>query len=555
MKDYFSKTEYTSEENSIIDTISIPESFSENTWIHIGGWQSWNPGFEIAPNTKQPPLHSSFFKMWNPYIEFPGTKSRASKNIVLAQFFTYLRCDNDYFVLVSCGNLFEQLPPVQFIINRKEKNIKIELCDINKSWKKDELQAKIEIFTASSYFEVQDKLKSIFGSSISSDEKYSERFNQLKFLGNRIYGWESWYNHYQKINEDLILNDLEAIQKTDNLISLCENYCENQNNVIFQIDDGWEKQLGTWEIDEKLFPNGLKSITQKIEAQNFIPGLWIAPFIVDLRSKSANEHPEWLLRDRKGHLVKAGFNPRWGSNGYFYCFDLSRLDVIEYLDNLLETIINEWGFRYIKLDFLYAGMHNGAHYDKNPAYISFTNALKILTKRKKNADGKDIAYLGCGTPFELSFTTLPLSRIGCDTYEHWKNKLLRFIKWNGRNEAYLNLKDSIGHALWNKIIFVNDPDVIFIRDKNCTLTDDEKKLIAFIAVISGNQIMYSDDPANCSSNHENELTKEIITIINKYSNIDFGVQNISKDTYKIFSRNCEFEGIIELGEKHQYKIN
>lgn len=554
MKDYFSKTEYKAEINSIIDTISIPESFSDNAWINIGGWQSWNPGFEIPPNSKQPTLHCNFFKMWNTYIEFPGTKSRASKNIVLAQFFTYLRCNNNYFVLVSCGNLFAQLPPVQFIINRKEKTIQIELSDIDKLWKKDELQAKIEIFEVSSYFEVQDKLKSIFGTSISADEKYSERFNQLQFLGKRIYGWESWYNHYEKINEQLILSDLDAIQKTDNLIKLCKNYVENQKNIIFQIDDGWEKQLGTWEINKKLFPNGLKSITQKIEAQNFIPGLWIAPFIVDLRSKSAVEHPEWLLRNKEGHLVKAGFNPRWGANGYFYCLDLSRPDVLEYLDNLLDTIINIWGFRYIKLDFLYAGMHNGVHFDNNPSYISFTNALKLLTKRKKNNNGQDIAYLGCGTPFELSYTTLPLSRIGCDTYEHWKNKFLRILNWNGRNEAYLNLKDTIGHSLWNKIIFVNDPDVIFIRDRNCTLTDDEKKLISLIAVLFGNQIMYSDDPLNCTTAHENELTKEIISLINKYSNSNFGIQNISKDKYRIFSQNNDIEGIIDLGKKHFFKI-
>ena len=572
MKTYYSEETFTAVQNSIIDTLNISEfiqseeNTAKNAWINIGGWQSWNPGFELEPGKKQPSLHCHVLKQWNTYIEFPGTKARPSKNIVLGQFFTYLRWNNTYLVFVSCGNINKEikpakevtpLPPVQFIINRKYNTVSIELCDTGKSWNKNELQAKIEIFTATSYFEVKDKLKELFGSSEAttpSDPLFASRFNQLHFLGKRIYGWESWYNHYQKINEGLILRDLEAIKQTENLISLCENYTTNQKNIIFQIDDGWEKQLGTWEIDEKLFPNGLKSITEKIEEAGFIPGLWIAPFIVDLRSKSATEHPEWLLRDKNGYLVKAGFNPRWGADGTFYCLDLSRQDVLEYLDKLLYTIINEWGFRYIKLDFLYAGMHVGAHFDGKSAYESFANALKLITCRKQTSTGKFVAYLGCGTPFEMSFNELPLSRTGCDTYEHWKNKLLRFLNWNGRNEAYLNVKDTLGRAMWNKIIFVNDPDVIFIRKNNCSLTDDEKRLIALAAILFGNQIMYSDDPADCTSPEEIALSKEINAMIQQYSSEEFGILPKGDDFYRLFTRSGRFEGYIDLGKTHKCVI-
>lgn len=583
IKEFFSEKDYVSDSNSIIvkwnitDFLALDSHSAQNAWINIGGWQSWNPGFELEPGKKQPSLHCHVLKQWNTYIEFPGTKARPSKNIVLGQFFTYLRWDDFYLVFVSCGNLNSRnvnqdkpLPPVQFIINRKENMVSVELCDTHKKWSKDQLQAKIEVFTASSYFEVRDKLKEIFGSSEkvdgtdsikvsnkADDSKssfFSSRFDQLSFLGKRLYGWESWYNHYEKINEALILRDLDSINETENIISLCDNYTTKQNNVVFQIDDGWEKALGTWEIDEKLFPHGLKSITEKIEEANFVPGLWIAPIIVDLRSKSANEHPEWLLRNKKGHLVKAGFNPRWGADGTFYCLDLSRPDVLEYLDNLMNTIINEWGFRYVKLDFLYAGMHVGNHYDGNPAYESFAKAIKLLTRRKQNDEGKPVAYLGCGTPFEMSFNDLPLSRIGCDTYEHWENKLLRFLNWNGRNEAYLNLKDTLGHALWNKIIFVNDPDVIFIRKNNCSLSDDEKRLIALVAILFGNQIMYSDDPADCTSPEEIALSKEIISLIQEYDNEDFGLRQIAADKYKLFTRSGKYEGEIDLGSKHKCEI-
>ena len=105
---------------------------------------------------------------------------------------------------------------------------------------------------------------------------------------------------------------------------------------------------------------------------------------------------------------------------------------------------------------------------------------------------------------------MPLSRIGCDTYEHWKNKIARLLNWNGRNEAYLNLKDTLGHALWDQTIFANDPDVIFVRTNNCSLTEEEKLLIAKTNMLFGSQFMYSDDPAKSTSKEEIEIAKKIV---------------------------------------------
>jgi hypothetical protein len=64
--------------------------------------------------------------------------------------------------------------------------------------------------------------------------------------------------------------------------------------------------------------------------------------------------------------------------------------------------------------------------------------------------------------------------------------------------------------MWDKVIFANDPDVLFVRNDNCSLTYQEKLLIAKTDIIFGSQLMYSDDPANCTSKEEKELTKEII---------------------------------------------
>lgn len=537
MKTYTVHSDYHAQENSIIEKLRLGELVDvcefnmSQAWINVGGWQSWNPGFEVAPGQQQPALTNKFIKGWNNYLVFPNTTYKPDKNIVLGQFICYLRWGDFYLVFASVGNVARVLPPVQFIFDRSQNTITIEICDKGNDWRRDDITAQIEIFTASSFFECKDKLREIYDSL---------HFSSISHLGKTPGGWESWYNHYANINEALILKDLKALTKTENIISI-----GNFSSKIFQIDDGWELALGDWIPRKDRFANGLIPLVQRIEDAGFIPGLWIAPFIIDARSKTAAEHPDWLLRDEKHELVIAGYNPLWGKHGNFYCFDLSNDQVIKYLDSLMETIINEWGFRYIKLDFMYAGMLYGNYQTPTASYKIYHRAIATLTSRARTKTGKPVAYLGCGIPFELSFKYTPLARIGCDTYEHWKNKLARLIKWNGRNEAYLNLKDTLGHALWNNTVFANDPDVIFVRTQNCSLTMQQKLLIAKVNTLFGSQFMYSDDPEKAGA-PERSISLHITEFRKQFAEEEFGLIQIEEDVFRVFTREHTKEGKIDL---------
>ena len=545
MKTYTVHQDYLAKENSIIDIIHIDDFVDakkyrvDNACINTGGWQSWNPCTDVRPGKKQLPLTCFGIKQWNSYLVFPESNYKPSNNCILGQFVSYLRWHDFYLVFASVGNVNGTLPPVQFIFNRKENTVSIEICDKGNEWKEGDITGRIEIFTADSYFDARDKLSSIFG---------NQHFKQLSHLGDNPGGWESWYNHYANINQNLVLEDLRKLSGTDNIISNGK-----YSSLIFQIDDGWEKALGDWKIREDRFPDGFADLTIQIENEHYIPGLWIAPFIIDSRSETATDHPDWLLHDNKGNLVPAGYNPLWGKDGTFYCLDLSRDDVIAHLDNVIDTAVNKWGFRYLKLDFLYAGMLYGNYAQKTASYKIYSRAIKTLTARTTTKSGSPVTYLGCGVPFELSFKYLPLSRIGCDTYEKWTNPLLRFIHWNGRNEAYLNVKDTLGHAMWNGTIFKNDPDVVFIREENCTLTDNQKYLIAGVGELFGSQFMYSDDPGKAGV-AEKLMTQKILDFAEKYRNEDFGITQITDDFYKIYSKSGKYNGIIYTGKDPVLKI-
>ena len=79
MKTYTVHSDYHALENSIIEKLRLGELVDvcefnmSQAWINVGGWQSWNPGFEVAPGQQQPALTNKFIKGWNNYLVFPNT--------------------------------------------------------------------------------------------------------------------------------------------------------------------------------------------------------------------------------------------------------------------------------------------------------------------------------------------------------------------------------------------------------------------------------------------------------------------------------------------------
>ena len=92
---------------------------------------------------------------------------------------------------------------------------------------------------------------------------------------------------------------------------------------------------------------------------------------------------------------------------------------------------------------------------------------------------------------------------------------------------------------------MNDPDVIFIRTENCTLTENQKYLISGVSTIFGSQLMYSDDPGKADED-EKLMTNVMLEYDEKYKDEDFGITQLSDDTYKIYSKSGIYKGTINL---------
>ena len=305
------------------------------------------------------------------------------------------------------------------------------------------------------------------------DSVFDSYFADLKCPKPRIdhmAGYTSWYNYFQKIDEKIILRDLEGIRRVKDSVS------------IFQIDDGYEPYVGDWLDPSPKFPNGMKYIADKIHDEGYLAGIWIAPFSAQHNSRLTKEHPEWLLKHPNGKLQTGVF--AWGGA---YTLDIYNEEACAYMRNFFDVILNEWGYDMVKLDFLYSQCiypRNG----KSRGQI-MAEAMDFL----RECVG-DKLLLGCGVPLGSCFGVVDACRISCDVDLKYKGK---FYNRLGINPELPSAQNAMTNTIFRRHLdgraFCNDPDVFFLRDFNLTFTMQQKKLLAKVNNLFGNVLFVSDN--------------------------------------------------------------
>ncbi len=283
-------------------------------------------------------------------------------------------------------------------------------------------------------------------------------------------GWTSWYNYYTNISESIIMDNLNVLSRNRIPID------------IFQIDDGYQAAVGDWLEVKASFPGGMKQIAGAIREKGYRAGLWLAPFICEEKSGMMKSHGDWILKD-KGEPVAAGWNPNWSGN--FYALDVYNDEFRYHIKEVFDTVLNQWGFDMVKLDFLYAaamtprdGMTRGS---------IMADAMKFL----RRCCGERI-ILGCGVPLGTAFGQVDYCRIGSDVSPKWEDRLLSAIHYRERVSTRNSITSTIGRSHLDGRVFVNDPDVVILRDENNTMTGEERQTLFLINNIFGGLLFTSD---------------------------------------------------------------
>ncbi len=326
------------------------------------------------------------------------------------------------------------------------------------------------------------------GNNLDDLEKYGELVGRVNNAPDRKRppnGWCSWYYYFDTVTEEDILSNARAVK-------------EKLGDVPYeyiQIDDGWQVSWGDWTPNDK-FPSGMGGITEKIHESGFKAGIWLAPFLVNEKLPLVKEHPDWFLKDRGGSYIK--YNADAGSienlvGSPHLCLDAAHPEAQVWLFDLFKKV-KEWGYDYIKIDFLFAGAYEGAHYENATGTEAFRIGLKII----REAVGDETYILGCGAPILPGVGIFDGNRIGGDTFYgiagHAVMNWLQLV-WVARNTA--------ARYFMGGNMYYNDPDVIVVR---WPYSYNEAKTLATVCVLCGG--------ANILSDNIPELSGERLALLN-----------------------------------------
>ena len=313
-------------------------------------------------------------------------------------------------------------------------------------------------------------------------EKYLEavaRENDVKIPREVPLGWCSWYQYYTHITADEVRKNLHSIG----------GMAEQLPVQLVQIDDGFETQVGDWFTFKKPFPGGVKPLAEEISNEGLIPGLWLAPFAVHPKSRLFKEHPEWILRKRNGRPVNAGYG--WGK--LFTSLDLTVPAALKYAAAVVRTASQEWGFPYLKLDFLYTAALPGVYSDETRTRAQ---VMRSGMETIREAVGPEVFLLGCGAPLGSVLGLVDANRIGPDVSGSWTPEIAGFksvfLNEPGMPSARNSLRNVLTRANLHGHWWANDPDCLLLRE-NTRLTLAEVRSLASVIALTGGSLLISDD--------------------------------------------------------------
>jgi len=292
-------------------------------------------------------------------------------------------------------------------------------------------------------------------------------------------GWCSWYHFFQDISADKMRTNLQAAAEMRPSVPL----------QLFQIDDGFEAQIGDWFDFAPGFPDGVAPLAREIREAGMTPGLWLAPFIVHPKSKLARQHPDWLLRNRWRLPVNAGFV--W--NAFDRTLDLTHPPALDYACKVVRTAAHEWGYPYLKLDFLYAPALPGCYRDRTKTRAQ---VLRMGLEALREAAGPDTTLLGCGCPIGSGIGLVEAMRIGADVAPNWM-PAFKGHKGSFRDEPAMPaarnaIQNTLARAPLHRRWWINDPDCLLLRPDS-DLTLDEVRTLATAIALTGGPVLLSDD--------------------------------------------------------------
>ncbi len=289
------------------------------------------------------------------------------------------------------------------------------------------------------------------------------------------YNWCSWYYRFNYMDLDTLDEYLAAFSALRDQVPL----------RTIQLDAGYCRTPGDWLEPNAQWPGGLREAFRRIGSAGYVPGIWIAPFVVGNLSRLAKEHPDWILRRADGapHVEKRFYEWRkpWPNpDTEYFVLDISHPEAMAHILSIFRTL-RAWGARMIKTDFMLWHFQDPGTVLRHDPSRTTVEWFRILLAGIRDAVGEETFWLGCIAPFLPFLGYADAMRIGGDVFSAWSTVHMRNLAAKLAGSTYFN------HIYWE-----NDPDVLVLRDFDTELAPGEVAAVSLLQALYGGMVATSD---------------------------------------------------------------
>ncbi|MBW7455310.1 discoidin domain-containing protein [Paenibacillus sepulcri] len=168
---------------------------------------------------------------------------------------------------------------------------------------------------------------------------------RMKWNGDVPMGYNTYYSHYNYASAEAL----------EGMVDYMAEHLKPLGYEYFNLDGGFQPS------SEVPFDEGMQQFADYVHSKGLKVGGYQTPFTIydawlDLPVEGTSyTHRDICLRDENGQLIRTYLGT--------YAMDVSHPAAQTAIRNAIQKYI-DWGFDYLKLDFIDMGMYEGKHYDE-----------------------------------------------------------------------------------------------------------------------------------------------------------------------------------------------
>ena len=325
-----------------------------------------------------------------------------------------------------------------------------------------------------------------FADCVDAYARHVAAISKARLPRRTVTGWNDWQYYREEKDEKALRTSLDVLRK------MRRQGCDLEYVIL---DGGWCDHASEWLEPCAKFPSGMKAISAELRRKGMKLGLWLAPFITNVKTKVVREHPEWMVRDAAtdGPLTRKQSNV-----GEANVIDFTVGGALDWLREVVRTMVDDWKVGYIKLDGpSLAHYYGGKLHDPS---VTSLEAIESVMRAIRQAAGDDVIIEGEGI-YEPSIGYVETQRISQDNHPFW------YSPQTGQPCLKENMKNELLGSYMHNVLWHIHRENVILRDflsplnhrtaenpaiKDSTLNENELRSYLSAATLSGGSMLLTD---------------------------------------------------------------